>query len=186
MKDSAHLLTYKSWWAMIARCTDKEHVSYPSYGGRGITVCSSWFDYRSFAADMGHRPSSDYSLDRIDPDKGYFPENCRWATRREQQRNKTNTVRVVYKGQSIPLAEAVDLSGLSYQTVRWRLKQGWSSERAIETPTKHNTRVRTTYLFEGNQLSLNKIAVLSGISTSRLYGRVITQGLTIEEAIRRG
>lgn len=80
---------FQAWVKMIGRCTNATDKWYPSYGGRGITVCDRWREsYESFLADMGRRPSPDHSLDRIDNDGPYAPDNCRWATRSQQQRNK--------------------------------------------------------------------------------------------------
>lgn len=80
--------THKSWSSMIQRCRNPRNTSFADYGGRGITVCESWASsFENFLADMGPRPERK-TLDRIDPNKGYGPGNCRWATKSEQQRNK--------------------------------------------------------------------------------------------------
>ena len=81
--------TWNSWSSMKKRCNNENHVSYQSYGGRGIKVCDRWNVFDNFLEDMGERPNGK-TLDRIDVDKGYFPENCRWATLSEQQKNKRN------------------------------------------------------------------------------------------------
>jgi hypothetical protein len=75
--------TYKSWASMIGRCLDVGNASYPSYGGRGITVCERWLKFEDFLEDMGERPSRDYQIDRRDPDGNYETANCRWITRAE-------------------------------------------------------------------------------------------------------
>src|ERR1700730_9999813 len=81
---------YKIWYGMVARCTNPRHPGYPSYGGRGIGVCARWRDdFMAFFADLGPRPSPGHSLDRLDNTRGYEPDNCRRATRSQQQRNKT-------------------------------------------------------------------------------------------------
>lgn len=80
---------YVSWQSIIQRCTNKNSTRYESYAGRGITVCDEWLKFDAFFKDMGFKPSSDFSIDRIDNDKGYYKENCRWATRSQQQQNKT-------------------------------------------------------------------------------------------------
>jgi hypothetical protein len=79
------------WRGMIARCNNVNTHHYKYYGGKGITVCAEWMQYEKFITDMGDRPSTAHSLDRIDSSKGYSKSNCRWATRSQQQKNKTTT-----------------------------------------------------------------------------------------------
>lgn len=79
--------TYRSWHAMRQRCENKRHRAFPDYGGRGISVHERWQSFEAFLADMGERPEG-CSLDRINPDLNYSPDNCRWATRKEQALNK--------------------------------------------------------------------------------------------------
>lgn len=79
---------YNAWCTMWKRCTNQTFDHYRHYGGRGITVCDRWVSYEAFLADMGRRPTSGHSLDRVDNDGNYEPSNCRWATRSEQCRNQ--------------------------------------------------------------------------------------------------
>lgn len=79
--------TYRSWYSMRQRCENPNTKSFENYGGRGITVCTAWRTFEGFLADMGERPDG-MTLDRVNNERGYSPDNCRWATRSEQQRNR--------------------------------------------------------------------------------------------------
>jgi hypothetical protein len=85
---------YHVWDAMLRRCTNPAHPGYVDYGGRGITVCERWRSFENFYADMGPRPSSKHSLDRVNNDAGYEKSNCRWATASQQGFNKRTAARV--------------------------------------------------------------------------------------------
>ena len=99
---------YLTWGRMIQRCTNQRHPKYPRYGGRGITVCERWRSFENFYADMGARPSPLHSIDRIDNDGNYEPGNCRWATPKQQVRNRSNTRMLTIDGVTLPQAEWSD------------------------------------------------------------------------------
>lgn len=116
---------FKAWLQMLTRCNNRSANSWPDYGGRGITVCERWAtDFSSFLEDMGRKPSSSHSLDRIDVNQGYFPENCRWADTKQQARNTRRTRWVTYLGREMSLAEACELSGVKYASANERLNSG--------------------------------------------------------------
>jgi len=122
--------TYRSWATMLSRCRDPNVVRYPHYGGRGISVCSRWHDFRNFLEDMGERPKG-MTLDRINNDGNYEPGNCRWAGDIEQARNKKNTRFLTLDGVTKPLVEWAEDVGIKTETMRQRLCYGWSTDRII-------------------------------------------------------
>lgn len=121
------------WYSMIQRCTDKNNKHYADYGGRGITVCKEWMEFVNFYRDMGDRPEGK-TLDRIDNNKGYFKENCRWATKTEQANNRRSSKFITYKDETLTQAQWEDRLGLRKGLLYDRIKRGWSIEKAIETP----------------------------------------------------
>lgn len=122
---------YSAWSGMMMRCNNESHPAYSHYGGRGIKVCERWSDVRIFVADMGLRPTPKHSLDRIDNEGSYSPDNCRWADPKEQQRNKRTTKTVEYEGETLPLVELAERFGIEPETLRKRLKRDWPMERAL-------------------------------------------------------
>lgn len=126
--------TWKSWRAMRDRCTREAHTKYANYGGRGITICARWDSFELFLADMGPRPLG-MTLDRHpNKDGNYEPGNVRWATDKDQNRNKRTTRMVPFHGHLMPLSQAVELAGLNLKTIKGRLRNGWSAERALSEP----------------------------------------------------
>lgn len=122
---------YRAWVSMLGRCTNPSIRSYPNYGGRGIRVCPEWEDFETFFAAMGRRPTSGHSLDRIDVNGNYEPANCRWATVKEQARNKRTSHVLSVGGESATISEWAERTGIGKGTIRERLRRGWSPERAI-------------------------------------------------------
>lgn len=123
---------YRTWRAMIGRCTNPSCNRYENYGGAGISVCERWKKYENFLADMGRKPSPQHSIDRIDGAGNYEPGNCRWASQTQQQRNRSNTKFIEIDGKTIPFRDACDLRHLPYDRVDMRLRSGWSIEEALE------------------------------------------------------
>lgn len=117
----------------MGRCYNPNNKAYKNYGGRGITVCERWHTSVNFVADISDRPDG-YLLDRIDNDKGYSPDNCKWSTRKEQNSNRRSCIYVEINGSTVTLKEACRIKGLKYRPVNKRLKRGWDIDRAINTP----------------------------------------------------
>lgn len=125
---------YAVWLEMKRRCTKPTHPRYPDYGGRGIQVCDRWLDsFQNFWDDMGPRPPW-MSIERRNNDGDYTPENCVWATRKEQNRNRRSNRKVTFRGRDMLLVEAAEMAGLPYRRIVERLSEGWTECRALTTP----------------------------------------------------
>lgn len=123
---------YRHWVNMISRAENPNTPGFQDYGGRGIAVCTRWREnFANFYEDMGRRPSRFHSVDRIDVNGNYEPENCRWATRSEQNRNQRSNHLVEVGGRTMTLAGAVEVAPVPYNTVLYRLKRGWAVEEAV-------------------------------------------------------
>lgn len=130
-------IEYRTWERIRNRCANANHADYPRYGGRGIVVCARWGEFSRFFTDMGLRPGPEYSIDRIDNDGEYAPENCRWATAKQQARNKSNNSRITWDGEDKTFAEWAETLGIEYDTLHARIKKlGWSAVRAFTTPVR--------------------------------------------------
>lgn len=132
---------YKIWHAMIRRCYDTTHISYPFYGGKGVSVCQRWLDsVANFYADIGPRPSPKHTLDRIESTGNYEPSNCQWATRREQALNRCNKRLITAFGETKSAEEwaADERCIITEAQIRRRLPLKWSNERMLTEPIHPN------------------------------------------------
>lgn len=121
---SSRTAEYNIWNKMKSRCSNPDDAKYPDYGGRGVVVCAAWADdFETFLADMGMRPTAAHSIDRKDVNGNYEPNNCRWATPKEQSRNKRNHRLVIYQGAEMPLSQACEMSGVNYRSALYRVQR---------------------------------------------------------------
>lgn len=126
---------FKIWTGIRKRCTNPKCKSYPIYGGRGISISYKWDKFIDFYNDMKHGYADNLSLDRINPNGNYEPENCRWATPKIQNRNRRNNHLISLNNQNKTLAEWSEVSGIHYSLISYRIKNGWDAEKAIFTPS---------------------------------------------------
>lgn len=132
MRDS---ITYDSWRGMKERCLNPKHKNYRTYAKEGITVCQEWIEsFSTFLSDMGERPSREYSIDRIDNSKGYFKENCRWATVKEQHRNHSRNILLTYCGETLCITDWCTALEVPKHTMLRRYHRGCSIEEILESP----------------------------------------------------
>lgn len=123
---------YRCWEGIVQRATNTTRKGAKDYVLRGIDVCERWRNsFESFLADMGNAPSDNHSIDRIDNNQGYNPANCRWASKKQQARNMRKNRIITIDGSTYCLAEWIEMFGLKYNTVLYRIRRGWSDKDAI-------------------------------------------------------
>lgn len=170
---------YCSWDKMIQRCLNPRNHKYAEYGGRGIKVCERWLCFTEFLIDMGKRPSRDHTLDRKDVNGNYEPSNCRWATRKEQQRNRRVNRCIEYGGKTMCLPEFSELVGLTYNQAQWRLDNGWTPEQVA------NKKVKPTEMpieIDGVVRNVSAWAELSPVSRTTIFRR-LKSGMNPKDAV---
>jgi len=125
---------FRIWAMMLSRCLNPKNRAYKRYGGRGITVCDRWKDsFENFFADMGDKPDK-LTLDRKDNNLGYSPDNCKWATRKEQTNNHSNNRQWEFRNKTQTLSQWCDELNLPYLKIANRIGKGWDIERALTQP----------------------------------------------------
>ncbi len=142
---------YHCWQGMLARCHNTNHRVYHYYGARGILVCQRWQDsFQNFIDDLGRKPSPKHTLERIDNNLGYSPENCCWATMKEQSQNKRNSRLITHGGKTMCFHAWEQALNFSPGLIRWRLKHNWSIQEIMTTPAApHQIRFLT---FQGKTM----------------------------------
>lgn len=190
-----HTRFYNIWCGVKKRCQNENSQNYSNYGGRGIKICEEWNEFDGFKNDMyesylkhvEEHGELNTSIERIDNDGNYCVENCKWATRKEQNRNTRQVKLYEYKGEMLDLAEIARREGMNYRTLRSRLfDYGWSLEEALEkSHLTWSKRKAKLYDYKGQKLTLKKIASLEGINYVTLYDRVKKIGLSLEDAINK-
>lgn len=130
------------WIQMRGRCQNPNNSAFSYYGGRGIQVCERWESFENFLSDMGEPPTTGHSIDRIDANSNYSPQNCRWSTDTEQSWNKRSTRFVDIGGIIKPMAVWIKEFGIGHGTVYKRMAKGMTPEEAITTPV--NAKFRGT------------------------------------------
>lgn len=136
---------YRKWETIRTRCYNKKHEKYPIYGAKGIKMCSEWEHNAKAFIDWckeTYPGNSNLTIDRINGDGLYSPENCRWATIKEQNRNRKCCVWIDFNGEHLLLAELVERYNQDLEVVRKRINRGWDIEKALITPVRRSKNNR--------------------------------------------
>lgn len=174
------ILSYGTWKHLFYRCYSKVSPDYKNYGGRGIDVHSSWHGdggFYQFIQDVGLRPSKDYSLDRIDVNKGYTPDNVKWSTNIEQANNRRNSKRYLFDGENLTLAEIARKVDVPYQRV-------WKATKVFGNPSEY-IKIdpdRGKRMYKGKLRSTTEIAKMVNMRPETLMQR-LRNGLNLDLAI---
>lgn len=177
---------YFVWQGMKNRCTNPNFLEYKNYGGRGIKVCEEWLDYESFKKFMlekGYDPSApfgEYTIERIDVNGNYEPNNCTIASQKEQVHNMTSNHNLTYKGETKCLSEWAREIGINATTLLNRLQRGMSVEEAIETPPKRTVM----YEVDGESHSCKEWVKIIGICEDTVRKR-LKEGYNMKEIVHK-
>ena len=134
---------YRVWASMLNRCNNQNEIAYKWYGAKGIKVCDEWLDYANFrqwALSSGYDENAEAhacSIDRIDGNGDYCPENCRWANAKTQANNRKSNVLLTYNGKTQTMMQWSEETGVPYGLIQQRLNRGWGVQKAIEQPCTH-------------------------------------------------
>lgn len=171
---------YRIWKNMKDRCYNKNCKAYNNYGGRGITVCSSWHTFDNFYADMGNPLSEKHELDRKDNNGNYELSNCRWVIHRENNWNRRDNHILTFNGESLCIAEWSEKTGINERTIHKRLKLGWPLARVLTQPVRDDF----TYEHDGYKLTVAEWSVMLGTPVRTLHGR-LQRGLPMNEVFKQ-
>ena len=174
---------YAVYIQMVARCHNPNHRCYPNYGGRGIAVCDEWRNNREvffkWAETNGYKEG--LSLDRIDNNKGYSPENCRWTDRFTQQNNTRRNRKLKANGEVHSMSEWARIRGMSKHTIEHRLELGWSEEDAVLRPVSTENYKHRLEMEVGNGKDYQNEA-RKAVKESGLYQYQIARVMNVSNA----
>ncbi len=178
-------LEFYTWRNIRRRCLNEHDPWFPSYGGRGIKICRRWQkSFRSFLIDMGRKPAPGYSIERKDNDGDYCPENCVWATGKQQQQNTRRNRLIEFNGESLCVTEWARRFDLHPMVIKSRLELGWTIKEALTTRPWKRHRSKFTATIGGKTQSIRKWAYELGVRIALVYGRIY-RGWSPEDALTK-
>ena len=179
-KDRYATPEYRAWAGMKQRCTNPNASSWKHYGGRGIGYCERWELFEAFFVDVGLRPSDRHSLERLDSDKDYGPDNCVWATIEQQNRNRSNCKTLTIDGETRNIGEWAELSGVPGNTIYMRaLRYGWSPIDAVRSPVGKKERTILRCVECNHDVLYGKVTIVKMIPLNQKGGGLNMKGQKI-------
>ncbi len=173
---------YRIWTHIKSRCLNEKVPEFKHYGGRGVFICDRWKNsFENFLADMGPRPGPQYSIDRRDNDGGYEPNNCRWASKKEQANNTRANRRVTIGHETKNMTQWADEIGVKREVIHKRLKRGVDISRLLEPTARAKT-----FAFRGIVATIPEWSKSTGINRATLYWRINKQNWPLEKALTEG
>lgn len=183
-RDGKRSPEYITWLSMRQRCGDPNHRNYKNYGAKGVRVCEQWqLSFEAFLSDMGPKPSSNHSLDRIDPRLGYEPDNCRWADNKTQQNNRLNNSTMMVDGVRMTGTQIAEKIGVPAKTVLNRIakfNEGLLTAEDVMTPGNRTHKLLPTG--ETITQAAKRLGVWQGSISYRMR-RVAAGLMTIDQAL---
>lgn len=174
---------YNTWISIKQRCYNPNDISYKYYGARGIKMSDEWFNSsKTFLNDMGSKPTPKHSIDRIDCNGDYCKENCRWATREEQNNNRRNTIYITFDSETKLAVEWSKIFGIKYHVFMNRLKDGFTMDEIKKKPVDKRRRCKLLVFINGVGKTLREWSEISGIKYDTLSTRY-QKGCSPEELL---
>lgn len=134
---------YRIWCSMRQRCSNPTNQAFGKYGGKGVAICEEWGGFQVFCEwALANGYADNLTIDRKDNSKGYSPENCRWATMKEQQNNRTNNRRITINGEVRTISEWSEITGIPKATLQWRIKNQWAENELLMPVNLNNAQIR--------------------------------------------
>lgn len=176
---------FVSYASMKQRCLNPKNPAYHRYGGRGITICEQWLGddgWPQFLKDMGRKPTLNHSIERKNNNLGYSPDNCKWATKGEQQNNREVSVKIAWRGETFTVTEWARKLGITPASLTKRLNsKGWTLDEALTEPSQA-ANIGKLYSFNGQEKTLSEWSEVVGVASNTLAVR-LWKGWNIERAL---
>ena len=168
---------------MRLRCYNENNVNYKYYGGKGVTICDEWLlsfeNFFDWAINNGY--NENLTIDRIDSEKEYSPDNCKWSTKKEQAYNRSMSVRLTLNGRTMYMTEWAEELEIDKKILSWRYNNGWSDEEILSRPRDYK---ESKLSLNGKTHSMSEWSRITGIKVATISDRM-KKGWSVEDALTK-